>query len=142
MGYWLLSGMIPPQLERTVPMNPAGRTWSAEINRGEKIVAIIEIKNRWNGKVLYSGEHESLKEAVEEKSSVDILLDDLGLANADLAYADLAYANLAGAYLSNADLSGTDLSNAKLSGTDLSNAKLAGANLAGANLSNADLSGA
>nr|WP_277059700.1 hypothetical protein [Rivihabitans pingtungensis] len=29
-------------------------------------MAIIEIKNRWNGKVLYSGEHESLKEAVKE----------------------------------------------------------------------------
>ena len=43
---------------------------------------VIEIKSRWNGEVLYSGEHVNLKEAVEA---------------ADLCGADLGGANLRGA---------------------------------------------
>jgi uncharacterized protein YjbI with pentapeptide repeats len=139
--------MIPPQLERTVPMNPAGRTWSAEINRGEKIVAIIEIKNRWNGKVLYSGEHESLKEAVKENSDIDGLFDNLDLSEADLVGADLSNtvlpnASLAGADLSNANLSDANLARANLSDADLSDAGLSDADLSGVDLSTANLPGA
>ena len=48
---------------------------------------VIEIKNRWNGEVLYSGEHASLKEAAEA--------------------AVKACANLCGADLRGADLAGT-----------------------------------
>jgi hypothetical protein len=47
----------------------------------------VEIKNRWNGEVLYSGEHASLKEAVEAAVK----------AGANLAGANLRGANLGGA---------------------------------------------
>ncbi|WP_333584018.1 pentapeptide repeat-containing protein, partial [Rivihabitans pingtungensis] len=73
-------------------------------------MAIIEIKNRWYGKVLYRGEHESLKEAVEAlKNSTSHLpygdlLDDVSLAHANLSGADLSGADLSGADLSGADL--------------------------------------
>ena len=56
----------------------------------------IKIKNRWNGKVLYSGEHASLKEAVEAAVK----------AGANLAGANLAGANLRGANLRDANLCG------------------------------------
>ena len=52
---------------------------------------VIEIKSRWNGEVLYSGEHASLKEAVEA---------------ANLRGADLRDANLGGADLRDAHLTG------------------------------------
>ena len=47
----------------------------------------IKIKNRWNGKVLYSGEHADIKEAVEAAVK----------AGANLRGADLRGANLIGA---------------------------------------------
>ena len=52
---------------------------------------VIEIKSHWSGEVLYSGEHENLKEAVEA---------------AVKAGANLCGADLSGASLSDADLSG------------------------------------
>ena len=82
----------------------------------------IKIKNRWNGKVLYSGEHADIKEAVEA--------------------AVKAGANLAGANLRDANLRGANLRGANLGGADLSDADLIGADLGGANLGGADLYGA
>ena len=52
---------------------------------------VIEIKSCWNSEVLYSGEHASLREAVEA---------------ANLGGADLRGANLRGADLRGADLGG------------------------------------
>ena len=52
----------------------------------------IKIKNRWNGKVLYSGEHADIKEAVEAAVK----------AGADLRDADLRDADLCGACLTGA----------------------------------------
>ena len=83
---------------------------------------VIEIKSRWSGEVLYSGEHASLKEAVEA---------------AVKAGADLRCANLAGADLRCANLAGADLRCANLAGADLRDANLCGANLRGANLRDA-----
>ena len=77
----------------------------------------IKIKNRWNGKVLYSGEHADIKEAVEAAVK----------AGADLRDADLRGANLRGADLCDADLRG-----ANLRGADLCDADLCGAHLTGA----------
>ena len=57
---------------------------------------VIEIKNRWTGAVLYSGEHADVKEAVEAAVK----------AGANLAGANLADANLSGANLSGATLTG------------------------------------
>ena len=65
---------------------------------------VIEIKSRRNGEVLYSGEHESLREAVEAAVSADANLAGANLAGANLANAYLARANLARANLADANL--------------------------------------
>ena len=88
---------------------------------------IIEIKHRWTGAVLWSGEAESVRDAV---------------ARAVSARANLADANLAGANLADANLAGADLAGANLARANLAGAYLAGAYLAGANLAGADLVGA
>jgi len=87
----------------------------------------IQIKNRWDGSMLFECEAGSVKVAVK-----------LALESG----ADLSGADLSGADLSGANLSGANLSSATLSRADLSGANLSGANLSGANLSRADLSGA
>ena len=90
----------------------------------------VEIKNRYNDKVILCGEYQSIKECLEKNSG------------ADLSGANLSGANLRGANLSGADLSGADLYGANLRGANLYETNLSGANLYGANLSGADLSGA
>ena len=67
----------------------------------------IKIKNRWNGKVLYSGEHADIKEAVEAAVKAganlcDANLCDANLCGADLRDTDLCDADLCGAYLTGA----------------------------------------
>lgn len=98
---------------------------------------VIEIKNRWNEAVLYSGKHADAKEAVEAAVKARAYLAGANLARANLARADLAGADLARANLAGANLSGADLADANLSGADLAGAYLAGANLTGANLAGA-----
>ena len=58
---------------------------------------VIEIKNRWNEAVLYSGEHASLKEAVEAANLRGADLGDANLGDADLRGANLRGADLGGA---------------------------------------------
>ena len=82
----------------------------------------IEIKSRFNAKVIFAIEAKSLK---------------IGVELAVRSRADLYGADLSRAYLSGAYLSGADLSRANLSGADLSGANLSGANLSGAYLSGA-----
>ena len=98
-------------------------------------MSLLEIKSRWDGKILYADEAESfytlVSAAVKAKAN---------LSGADLSGADLCGANLSGANLSGADLSGADLCGANLSGADLCGANLSGANLSGADLSRANLS--
>ena len=98
---------------------------------------VIEIKICWNSEVLYSGEHENLKEAVEEA-----VKSGANLRGADLSCASLSCADLSGASLSCASLSCADLSGASLSCADLSCADLSDADLSCASLSGASLSGA
>ncbi len=106
----------------------------------------FEIRSRYDAaKILYCGEHESLKEAVEAavKSGDDLSGADLSEANlsgADLYRANLSEANLIGAYLSWANLSEANLCRANLSRDNHSEANLARANLSGADLSMANLS--
>ena len=57
----------------------------------------IKIKNRWNGKVLYSGEHVDIKEAVEAAVKAGANLCDANLCDADLRGAYLRGAYLTGA---------------------------------------------
>jgi len=106
---------------------------------------LIEIKNRFNGKVILSGEYESLKDCLVKNSGA--YLSGANLSRADLFGADLSRADLFGADLSGSDLSGSDLSGANLSGAylfgaDLSRADLSGSDLSGSDLFEADLSGA
>ena len=75
---------------------------------------VIEIKSCWNSEVLYSGEHASLREAVEAAN----------LGGADLRGANLRGADLRGADLRGADLGGADLRGANLGGADLRGAKV------------------
>jgi len=85
----------------------------------------FEIKSRWDGSILFSGEFGNIRLCIEA---------------AVKSGAYLSGANLSGANLSGANLSGADLSGANLSGAYLSGANLSGADLSGANLSRADLS--
>lgn len=77
---------------------------------------IIEIKSRWTGAVLYSGEHADVKEAVEAAVKAGAYLGGADLGDADLGGADLGDANLRGADLGGADLGGADLRGADLRG--------------------------
>jgi len=119
----------------------------------------VQIKNRWNGEVLYTADipddtpsgmemRLSLEKATEAGANLaDADLARANLAGANLADANLAGAYLAGAYLADADLAGADLARANLAGAYLAGAYLAraylaGANLAGAYLADANLAGA
>ena len=103
---------------------------------------LFEIKNRWNGEIIYKLECGSLKLCVKAAVEAGAYLTGANLEGADLtgAYltgADLEGADLGGAYLGDAYLEGADLE-----GADLRGAYLRGANLRGANLTGADLRGA
>jgi len=124
----------------------------------------VEIKNRFNGNILFSGEFESLRLTVEAaiKTSADLRSADLrsadlryanlryanlrsadltsaDLRSADLRYADLRYANLRYANLRSADLRYADLRSANLRSADLTSANLTSADLRSADLRSADL---
>ena len=113
---------------------------------------MIEIKNRYTGKVIHSGEFESIKDLLLDAISSNADLWDADLRNADLRTANLCNADLCGANLCNANLCNADLRTANLCNADLRNADLrtanlcnadlCGANLCNANLCNADLCGA
>ena len=76
----------------------------------------IKIKSRWNGEVLYRGEHAGLKEAVDAAVKARAYLAGAYLAQANLAGASLAGANLARAYLAGANLTDANLTDANLAG--------------------------
>ena len=90
---------------------------------------LIEIKNRFNGNVIFSHDTTNNTTAIT-------------LALAIASGADLREANLRGADLREADLRGADLREADLYGANLYGANLYGANLYGADLCEADLYGA
>jgi hypothetical protein len=107
-------------------------------------MAAYEIRSWHDNRLLYSGDFQSLRNAVEAavRAGADLAgarLDEASLAGADLAGADLAGADLAGADLAGARLVGADLDGADLAGADLAGADLAGANFYGADLYGADL---
>ena len=78
-----------------------------------------QIKSRYDDRVLYELECESIKECVESA-----VKGGANLGGANLYGADLGGAYLGGAYLRGADLSGADLRGAYLGGADLSGADL------------------
>ena len=99
----------------------------------------IEIKDRYDGHVIFSYEREDNTIAITVCEAIKSGAD---LRDAYLRCADLRYAYLRGAYLHGADLSGAYLCGADLRGADLRDAYLGGADLRGANLRDADLHGA
>ena len=105
----------------------------------------IQIKSRYDDSVIFEGEFENLRQAVETavKNKVSLYGANLRgayLRGANLSGADLGGADLGGANLGNANLSRADLSWAYLDGADLTGANLYGSNLGNANLSGANLS--
>ena len=88
---------------------------------------MIEIKNRFNGQVIFGGEYDTLLEAVIAAVNGGANLHDANLRDADLSGANLRGANLSGANLSDADLRDADLSGANLSDANLRDADLSGA---------------
>ena len=85
----------------------------------------IEIRSRYDDKIILCGEYESIKDCLEKNRG-----------------ANLRGANLEGAYLRGANLDGAYLRGANLRGAYLDGANLEGANLEGANLEAANLEGA
>ncbi len=99
----------------------------------------VEIKSRFTGKIIVSGDYLSIKDCLEKNRGAYLRGADLG--GADLGGADLGGAYLRGAYLRGADLRGADLRDADLRGADLGDADLRGADLRGADLRGAYLGG-
>ena len=99
---------------------------------------MIEIKSRFDGRVLYTAETaQDVRAAVTQAVAAKT-----GLRGAYLDGADLSRANLGGANLGGANLYGANLRGANLDGAYLGGANLYGANLGGANLYGANLRGA
>ncbi len=99
---------------------------------------MIRTITRWDtGATIWSGEAETIKDAIHAA-----LAAKADCWRADLRDADLGGADLGGANLRCADLRGANLRCADLMGADLRGANLVGANLVGANLVGADLRGA
>ena len=84
----------------------------------------IEIKNRWDNKVLVSGKYENIKDCLEKNRGSD--LRDSNLRDSNLSYSNLRHSNLRGSNLSGSNLSGSDLC-----GSNLRDADLRGSNLSG-----------
>ena len=104
---------------------------------------VIEIKHRFTGEVLFTGEAGmSLRDTLEKATAKRADLRRADLRGADLRRADLQGADLQGADLQGADLRRADLQGADLQGADLQGAYLQGADLQGADLQGADLQGA
>ena len=108
----------------------------------------IEIKNRWNGSVIFSHECEdntielTLLKAIAEYSDLrDSDLSGSDLSGSDLSGSDLRGSNLRDSDLRGSNLRGSDLRDSDLSGSDLSGSDLSGSDLSGSDLSGSDLRG-
>ena len=95
----------------------------------------IEIRNRFDNKIILSGKYASIKECLEKNRGAD-------LGSANLWGADLGSANLRSANLGGADLGSANLGSANLEGANLGSANLRSANLGSANLRSANLGSA
>lgn len=108
-------------------------------------VQLLDIKDRFTGKVLYSGQAPCIAALVEEAVAEGCDLSEAELSGLDLSRADFSGARLSRANLKRTNLLRTDLTGAILSDADLQSSDMFGAilfkaNLAGANLSDANLS--
>ena len=74
---------------------------------------LFEIRNRWNGEIIFKLECGSLKLCVEAAVNTRVNLQEANLQGADLQGANLWRADLQGAYLQGANLQEADLQGAK-----------------------------
>jgi predicted transcriptional regulator len=108
-------------------------------------VKILNIKDRFTGKVIYSGQAPCIAALVEGAVAEGCDLSDAELSGLDLSRADFSGARLSRANLKRTNLLRSNLTGAVLSDADLQSSDMFGtilykANLAGANLSDANLS--
>ena len=107
----------------------------------KELTPLVEIKTRFTGEVICSGE--TIAKAAASSANLNFAnLSSANLRFANLSFSDLSFANLSSANLRFANLSFSDLSFANLSSANLNFANLSSANLRSANLSFADLSSA
>ena len=99
----------------------------------------FEIKRWYDEKILWSGEAECLKDAIEKAVQAQASLDGASLDGASLDGASLVGAILVGASLDRASLDGARLDGARLDRASLDGASLDGASLVGARLDGARL---
>ena len=104
------------------------------MNDSTKHKRLIEIKDRYSGRVLFETEAETLKNALEEA-----VMSGVNLSCANLRNADLDEACLANAQLSNADFSGANLFGALLYRATLISAHFYNVDLRYANFKYANL---
>ena len=102
---------------------------------------LFEIKNRFNGEVLFKFETTEIRGCVEAAVRARTNLSGADLSEMDLSDSNLSRTNLFRADLSDSDLSDSNLSRTNLSETNLSRTNLFRANLSRANLFRANLSG-
>ena len=109
----------------------------------------IEIKNRFNGNVIVSGDYDSIKIACEENKACltgailnGAILTEANLEGSKLEGADLRGAKLERAYLGGSNLGGSNIERANLGGSNLERTYLGGSNLEGSNLKGTNLEGA
>lgn len=103
---------------------------------------MIQIKRWSDGKVIFTGEYDTVRDCLEAGVLAGIDFSCAKLNGANLNGANLNGAKLNVANLNHADLNGANLHGAKLCGAKLNRAKLNGANLNGAELNGAKLNGA
>jgi uncharacterized protein YjbI with pentapeptide repeats len=100
--------------------------------------AMIKIKHKTTGKVLWTVDADTLKGA----DLIFLNFKGAGMSGLDLSGADLFGANMRGANMRGANMSLCDLSECDLRECNLSEADLRGANMRGANMSGANMRGA
>lgn len=110
-----------------------------------KPVKLLDIRDRFTGKVIYSGQAPCIATLVEGAVAEGCDLSEAELSGLDLSRADFSGARLCRANLKRTNLLRTDLTGAILTDADLQSSDMFGAilykaNLAGANLSDANLS--
>ena len=99
---------------------------------------MIRSITRWDtGATIWSGDAETMKDAMHAAVAAQV-----NCYRAHLRGANLGGAHLRGAYLRGADLTGANLGGAHLRGADLTGANLGDADLTGADLRGANLRGA
>ena len=130
---------------------------------------LIEIKNRYTGKIILSGHYESIKDALEKNSSTNFRYSNFrgsdfsyfdfsgsnfrgsdfsysDFSDSDFSYSDLSgsnfrYSDFSGSNFSYSDLSGSNFSDSNFSYSDFSDSNFSGSNFSGSNFRYSDFSG-